>query len=234
MDIHRYSLTWLVLCLPWAGISQSRPDSVTLPPQAIRLQVGTAGVGLFYKRVLSASPGVSLRAGGQYMAYRKPVRIQTDPGSFLNVTPDFMIGLVRADLAWHPFPRRAFFVAAGMGYTWHPNLSFVINAESALSLGGLELTADDVGTIHLDLRWQPVLGYVGWGFERLVSRRRVGIGFEMGMLYLGRPQLRLQYEGFLETTNLDEQVPVVERNLAGYRYLPSLNVTLSYALGHRP
>ncbi len=92
------------------------------------------------------------------------------------------------------------------------------------------MTPEDVGTINLGVRWHPVIGYAGWGFGRAIPRRRFGVGFEMGVYYLGRPTVQLDYEGFLETTNLSEQVPIVERNLSNYRYLPALSLTLSYVL----
>ncbi|MDB5241220.1 MAG: hypothetical protein JWP57_1845 [Spirosoma sp.] len=198
--------------------------------QSICLQAGTMGAGLFYNHVVSHSHRLTARVGGQYIAYRKPIRLKTAPASYLTVDPDFMISTGQAGLVWNPFRRGTFFIAAGVGYTWHPNMSFVITANDKLNLGGLELTPEDVGTVNLGVRWHPVVGYVGWGFGRVIPRRRFGLGFEMGMYYLGRPTVQLSYEGFLETTNLDEQVPIVERNLSNYRYLPSLSLTLSYAL----
>lgn len=222
----------LLLILSNTSIGQAQSGAVKLPlaDQSITLDVGILGPGLFYNRVLSEPKRLVLRVGGQYIAYRKPVRIETAPDSYLTVDPDFMVGTAQAGLVWNPFRRGSFFVAAGLAYTWHPDLRFVITANDKLNLGGLELTPEDVGTINLGVRWHPVVGYMGWGFGRSIPRKRVGIGFEMGVYYLGRPTLQLDYEGFLETTNLSEQVPVVERNLSNYRYLPSLNLSVSYRL----
>jgi hypothetical protein len=212
------------------GQDRSAAGEPPLANQSITLGVGILGPGLFYNRVLSEPKRLTLRVGGQYVAYRKPVRIETAPDSYLTVDPDFMVGTAQAGLVWNPFRRGSFFVAAGLAYTWHPELGFVITANDKLNLGGLELTPEDVGTINLGVRWHPVVGYVGWGFGRIIPRKRFGVGFEMGVYYLGRPTVQLDYEGFLETTNLSEQVPVVERNLSNYRYLPSLNLTVSYRL----
>ncbi|QJW92208.1 hypothetical protein HNV11_03525 [Spirosoma taeanense] len=198
--------------------------------QSINLQLGTTGPGLFYTHLISRQRRLAFRIGGQYIAYQKPIRVKTAPDSYITIDPDFVIGTAQAGLKWQPFQRGAFFVAAGLGYTWHPNLNFVITAENKLNFDGLELTPEDVGTINLGFRWHPVVGYIGWGFGRIIPRRRFGVGFEMGMYYLGRPSVELTYEGFLETTNLDEQVPLVEQNLSNYRYLPAINLTLSYAL----
>ncbi len=225
-----------LLLMGWVpALAQQKPTTETGPPvqQSISLQLGTLGPGLFYNRMLNRPHRLALRVGGQYIAYRKPVQIKTAPDSYLTVLPDFMIGTVQGGLKWNPFRRGSFFVTAGLCYTWHPNLGFVITANNKLNLGGLELTPEDVGTINLGVRWHPVVGYAGWGFGRTFPRRRIGLGFEMGVHYLGRPSVQLSYEGFLETTNLSEQVPVVERNLSNYRYLPSLSLTLTYAL-NRP
>lgn len=201
--------------------------------QSLGLQLTTTGPGLFYARELNRAHRLTLVARAQYMAYRKPIRVETAPGSYLTVDPDFMIGLAQAGLNWHPFRRGSFFLAAGLAYTWHPHLRAVATADGKLDLGGLELTPEDVGVIDLQVRWRPVIGYVGWGFGRVVPRRRVGVGFEMGVFYLGRPRVNLQYEGFLETTTLAEQVPVIEHNLRNYRYLPTLNLRVSYKLNRQ-
>ena len=224
----------LTICaISMAQAQDSVGQATRQADQSIGLQAGTTGLGLFYNRVVSRRHRLTARVGGQYIAYRKPIQIKTAPDSYLNVDPDFMISTAQAGLLWNPFGRGSFFVGAGVGYTGHPNLNFVITANNKLNLGGLELTPEDVGTIDLGVRWRPVVGYVGWGFGRVIPRRRFSAGFEMGVYYLGRPRVQLSYEGFLETTNIGEQVPVVERNLSNYRYLPSLSLTLSYAL-NRP
>jgi hypothetical protein len=226
----RMAFLWII-AIGSPGMAQHGLDQITdQAKQSICLQAGTMGPGLFYNRVVSRPHRLTARVGGQYIAYRRPIRIKTAPDSYLTVDPDFMVSTAQAGLMWNPFKRGSFFLATGVGYTWHPNLSFVITANDKLNLGGLELTPEDVGTIDLGVRWRPVVGYLGWGFGRVIPRRRFSLGFEMGVYYLGRPKVQLSYEGFLETTNLDEQVPIVERNLSNYRYLPSLSLNLFYAL----
>lgn len=218
----------MIACGP--SLAQLHPAPHREPGQSVSMQVGSLGPVLFYNQALSRSHRLNGRVGGRYVAYRKLVRIETAPESYLTIAPDFVIGIAQADLKWYPFRSSSIFVAAGLGYTWHPNIGLVITANNTLNLGGLELTPEDVGTISLGVRWHPVVGYAGWGFGRAIPRRRFGVGFEMGVYYLGRPTVQLDYEGFLETTNLSEQVPIVERNLSNYRYLPSLSLTLSYVL----
>lgn len=229
-----YILKALILLILGHGVASAQKtvdlSDVQISNHSISGQLGTVGPGLFYNRVLSRPQRLLWRVGGQYIAYRKPVQLKTAPGSYLTIDPDFVISTAQAGLKWNPFRRGSFFVAAGVGYTWHPALNVVLTANDKLNLGGLELTPEDVGTVKLGVRWHPVVGYAGWGFGRTIPRRRFGVGFEMGVYYLGRPTVQLDYEGFLETTNISEQVPVVEQNLSNYRYLPSLSITLTYAL----
>ncbi len=215
-----------------AGATAGLPDSLHdhRPQQSVSVQIGTTGPGVFYNRVLSQANRLTLRVGGQYFAYRKQIRVKAESDSYINIKPDLTIGIVQANLKWHPFQQSSFFVTGGLGYTWHPDTHFVITAENKLDLGGLELTPESVGTIQLGFKWHPVVGYLGWGFGRSMPNKRLGVGFEMGVFYLGKPSVQLDYEGFLETTTIDEQVPIVERNLSNYRYLPTINVTFSYKL----
>ncbi len=231
----KYLALLVVTMLSSAGYSfQAKPDSVGRKalPYSVSLQLGTSGVGLYCNHVFNQSRRLAVRVGGQYVAYRKPIRIETAPDSYIGIDPDLVISVLQASLKWNPFPHNSFFIVGGLGYTWHPAMRFVITANDKLNLGGLELTPQDVGVVKLGVQWRPIIGYVGWGFGQTMPRKRFGIGFEMGVYYLGRPSINLDYEGFLETTTIDEQVPVVERNLSGYRYLPSINLTLTYAL-HR-
>ena len=229
----RTLITVILLSLAGGTVSAqeaSDPQAGSAGTHSLSGQLGTLGPGLFYNRVLRSDRRLVWRVGGQYIAYRKPIRLETAPNSYLTVKPDFVIGTVQTGLKWYPFRHGSFFVAAGLGYTWHPSLNVLLTANDKLNLGGLELAPEDVGTIDLGVRWHPVVGYIGGGFGRTIPRRRVSIGFELGVYYLGKPTVQLDYEGFLETTTIDEQVPVVERNLANYRYLPSLSFTLAYAL----
>ncbi|WP_461127042.1 hypothetical protein [Spirosoma aerophilum] len=233
----RIYLGLLLVCVGLSNAfsaSLTPPDSLVTRPvrQAISLQIGTTGPGVFYNREVSSLHRLTLRVGGQYFAYRKSIQVKAASDSYVQIKPDVTIGMAQAALKWHPFRRSSFFLTGGVGYTWHPDMRFVITAENTLNFDGLELTPQDVGTVNLGFRWHPVVGYLGWGFGRSLPDKRLGVGVEMGVFYLGKPRVSLDYEGFLETTTIDDQVAVVEKNLSGYRYLPTINLTLSYKISH--
>lgn len=220
-------LSWLSMeSVCWA----TRIQSDSLPKQSVSVQLGTIGPGAFYNWPLSTTRRLTLRVGGHYFSYQQQVGVKVATDSYIQIKPDFAIAVAQANLTWHPFRRSSFFLTGGVGYTWHPDLRLTLTTQDKLNLDGLELLPEDVGTVNLGFRWHPIVGYLGWGFGRSIPRSRLGVGFEMGVFYLGKPSVQLEYEGFLETTTIDEQVPIAERNLSNYRYLPSLNLTVSYRL----
>ncbi len=202
---------------------------------AVNVQLSTTGPGLHGSYLLDPRRRLYLRAGLSYFSYNSLVRLKVSDdggGSYIQITPDLVIGIAQAALRWYPFRRGPFYLTGGLGYTWHPDLTFVLIAENTLDFGGLTVTPENVGTIKAGLRWKNVLGYAGFGIGRSVPHHRVGFGAELGMYYLGKPSVILQYDGFLETTTIDQQIPNVEKNLSGYRYLPMLTFFVSVAL-HR-
>ena len=223
-------IIWLIYLGSNSGFAQLDSSWHRSARQSISLQLGTTGPGLFYNRLLNDKHRLSLRVGGQYIAYQKLIRVKAKSDSYINIQPDFAIAIAQANLKWHPFQKGTFFLTGGLGYTWHPSQSTVITTENKLKLDDLVLTPEDVGTVELGVRWKPVIGYLGWGFGRSIPKRRLGASFEMGVHYLSKPRIDMNYEGFLETTTLDQQLPIIERNISGYRYLLSINLLLSYRL----
>lgn len=198
--------------------------------QSASIQAGVLGVRGFYNRSLGHSGRLMLRIGGQYLAYRKPNRVNLDKSAYIILQPDFMVGMAELGARWQVLKGRSLYVATSIAYNWHPSLNLRIHAEDKLNFDGLELTPEDVGIVDLGFRWQRFMPYVGVGLGKVVPKRRLSVGGEMGFFYMGKPRVSLDYSGFLETTTIDEQIPTVERNLSGYRFLPTLTISLTYRL----
>lgn len=226
---------WLLVASVPARAVSPFPDSTRrLSPYALTLSVGSTGAGLQVSRALPTKARLVARAGVSYFAFRKPFALTVGDSSKIDVAPDLVIGVVNASLKWHPFRRGSFFLTGGAGYTWHPTVGGVLTARNKLNFGGILMSPDNFGTIQTTLRWNRLLGYAGLGFGHSVPRRRVGVGVELGVYYLGAPRVAVQYEGFLETTTLQEQVPTIERNLSAYRWLPNLQFNFTYAFRQKP
>lgn len=224
----------LLLCLlmGYSSVFSSEPTRTPSKwwPQGVSVHAGVTGVGVQGAWRLPKHPQWVVRVGGSYISYKKQHQIDLGDSSIVEFRPDFVIGLVQSSVKWQPFRRSSFFLTAGAGYTWRPDVQLQLQALSPIELGGIQMKPEEFGTIDLRVRWSSVVGYAGMGMGRSVPKRRWGFGFELGCYYLGKPKLSADYEGFLETTTLDEQLPMIERNMRGYRFLPNLQFVISYSL----
>lgn len=229
---------WMVFLLAWvkvhAGNVGKRDSTVQWLPGGIGIHAGITGVGGHLAWKLPAKARLVLRVGGTYLAYKKSMQLDLGDSSIVELRPDFVIGLVQTSIKWHPFRRGAFFVTGGAGYTWRPDIRLQLTAKTLLDLGGIRMKAEEFGTIQLGVKWSPIVGYAGFGFGRSIPRRRFGFGVEMGCYYLGSPKVEMEFEGFLETTTLAEQTPLIEKNMRGYRFLPNLQLVFTYSLFKKP
>lgn len=198
--------------------------------QLVNLQVGNTGGRLFYNHSIAKNSRLMGRIGLNYFAYRKAIRLDVDKGSFIIIDPDFVIGTIETSVRWQVFSNRALYVSSGLAYNWHPALNAKIQAENKLNFGGIELTPENVGIINIGFQWRQFMPYLGIGLGKSYPKHRVSIGGEFSVYYMGKPKVNLDYTGFLETTTIDEQIAVVENNLSNYRFLPTLNLTLTYRL----
>lgn len=220
----------LLFVFPILVKAQSVAPATPVATYAVGVQLGTTGPGLQVIHRFRNKPQLAARIGISYLAYHKMIRINAGEGSMLELFPDAVLGIGQASLKWYPFRKTPLFLTGGGGYTWHPTLGVRLRAENTLKFGGLEMTPEDVGTVNASLRWNRLLGYAGFGYGRAIPRRRIGLGVEVGCYYLGAPRVNLDYEGFLETTTLRDEMAKVQRNMANYRYLPTIQFLISYAL----
>ncbi len=219
-----------ILCGEAFAAGGTEDSTLRWEPSGLGIHAGITGVGVQLAWKLRSQSRLVLRVGGSYLAYKKKIQIDLGDSSIIEFRPDFVIGIVHSSIKWHPFPRSAFFVTGGIGYTWRPDIRLQMSALSSIELGGIQMKPGEFGTIGLDIRWSPIVGYAGFGVGRSIPKRRWGVGFEVGCYYLGPPKINMDFEGFLETTTLDEQVPLIQRNMRGYRYLPNLQLVITYAL----
>ena len=228
----KYLLSFLLLLVGYQTLASSDDEKAPSRwwPQGVSLHAGVTGVGVQGAWRLPKRPQWIVRVGGSYLGYKKKHQFDLGDSSIVEFRPDFVIGLVQSSVKWQPFRRSSFFLTAGAGYTWRPDVRLQLQALSPIELGGIQMKPEEFGTIDLRVRWSSVVGYAGLGMGRSIPKRRWGFGFELGCYYLGKPKLSADYEGFLETTTLDEQLPMIERNMRGYRFLPNLQFVISYSL----
>lgn len=205
----------------------SPPD--TLRAESVQINVSTLGGGLEGSFRFTARP-VSIRAGLNYIAFKKPLQFETDKDSYLNVQPDLYSGHLYVLGDYHFLKKRWLRATVGLAYAPFQRYATFLDTDGDLKLGEMTIPENEFGNTDLEIRWNRLKPYLGLGVGRQVMRKRVGVGMDLGVFHLGSPRLRLNYEGFLETTTIDEELLKMERNMRGYRFYPYVSVQVRYRL----
>jgi hypothetical protein len=198
--------------------------------KSIGVIFGTNGVGVEINYLLPRNEKVGLRLTGAYIGYQKQNTVKLNPKSSLVIDPDISFGQILLAGTYSPFKKRVFSIVAGVAYLYNFKLAAFANTDTGLDFSGTQIAAEDFGHVNLEIKWNKIAPYVGFAFGRVVPRKRVGLGVEMGCYYLGHPHIQTDYTGVLEITNVDEVIPQIEKNITNYSFLPSINFKVRYRL----
>lgn len=136
-------------------------------------------------------------------------------------------------LDYFPFKKKRWHLFGGVSYNIKQDYLFNVTTKTGVSLGGIDIQPTDFGSINLGIKWSEWMPALGFGYLGNLYKNRLLLGVNFGVSYMGSPKLQVSYEGFLETTTLDEQIPKLERNIRNYSYYPNLNFQLKYLVGKR-
>jgi hypothetical protein len=89
-----------------------------------------------------------------------------------------------------------------------------LTTTTGVNLKGFIIASEDFGEVKISNQWSSIQPFfaVTWLKKRCQ--------FNMGCAYMGRPRLDVEYEGFLETTNLKTDLLTVEKNVRNYSFYP--------------
>jgi hypothetical protein len=193
--------------------------------------VSTQGVSISYELKLRDSSRFSYKAYGSYIGYQKVQEVSFDEGSVLNIDPEIRKIQLGAKAYFYPFKKRKWFsLAGGVGIDVAQKYDLQITTETGFNSDGLIINADDFGIIETGINWQRVMPSLGIRFGSSPTNHKFTVSGELGVLYMGSPKLRVNYEGFLETTTLDQEIIKIQRNMRGYSYYPLLELSFGYRL----
>ncbi len=140
----------------------------------------------------------------------------------------------------YPFKHSSLHVTSGF-YVGIPDLGTVHNTGlldvdegEGLEIGGVFVRPDDYGTVKLKLQTKSFKPYVGIGFGRPVSKHRIGTAFDLGVMFWGKPALKVystDEEGWIRVQKDDvddkgfrDAVKITDR----VRVYPVLNFRIYY------
>ena len=202
-------------------------------PVSVALNFSSRGYGAELGFLINEKPRLGFRINVSYFSFGKSQNIQLDKGTSLDIFPNIQTLVIGSLVDYYPFKKKVFRLSGGISYEAVQQYQVAFSSASGLDLGGLQIAADDFGKINLGIKWNAIRPYFGIGFGKSVMKHRVGLGFDLGVAYMGSPKLSLLYEGFLETTTIDNEMKKIESNMRGYSYYPYLAFQLKYNLYKR-
>ncbi|MDI9862197.1 hypothetical protein [Flectobacillus roseus] len=174
-----------------------------------------------------------VRAHWVQFSYKDPIHIGMANEKSLDIKPTIQKQVGAIYLDYFPFKKQRWHVFGGLSYNLKQDYLFNVTTKTGVSLGGIDIQATDFGSINLGIKWSEWMPALGLGYLGNIYKNRLLLGVDFGLSYMGSPKLQVSYEGFLETTTLDEQIPKLERNIRNYSYYPNLNFQLKYLLGKK-
>lgn len=219
-----FSLFLLIACVVHCSIAQKKTTFV------LGIEGNTQGAGLELSTSFAKHPKWSYRLSYDYFRYLKESSIELTEGSTLILNPAVRQQALSTKVDWHPFRRGFFRLTGGLSYHVIQDYRVLASSTTGIKQGDITIAPEDFGVIDAQLKWNSLRPYLGFGWGSAFPKHRISFGFDMGVYYMGSPSLKVSYEGFLETTNLDEQLKKIESRAKGYSYYPNLNFQLRYRL----
>mgnify|MGYP006166624491 FL=1 len=191
--------------------------------------VSTSGRGA--QVVYHISPRWNIQTTFQTLRHNQTYTIPLPDSTSLQAEPQILTRFWTIQMGIAPFANRPNFrVLAGVSGALRQQYQARFSTETGVALGGATISAADFGIVEAGIRWNTWRPYLGVGWRKVLGKSRLSLRTDLGVYYLGSPQLSVAYEGFLETTNLSEDIRVVEQNMKNYSFYPHLGLSVTYEL----
>ncbi|MCI0922710.1 hypothetical protein [Sphingobacterium rhinopitheci] len=201
-------------------------------PFAVGIHAGTAGFGLQIYKPISKEFGA--RLGFSHMPFSTNIL-----GNYSNreLSTDISAKSTNISLlfGWTPFVKnggffRSFSVQLGGAYFTQLNGSLKSKLRDPYKFGDIMVDPELVGTINTDVQWKKTINpYAGIGWTNIVIDNKFSLNVDLGMYYLSKPSVSMAATGLLaENVN---NASIIEENIKSYRFLPRVEVGISYRFG---
>lgn len=128
---------------------------------------------------------------------------------------------------YFPFESSSFKITAGL-YLNLNDIDAVITPVDQ-NVGGDVYTSEDLGTIDVNIKFNPIAPYIGLGFGNPTSGTSgFGFSFDIGTMYQGGSIVELSAGGLLEPTASEEQEKLIEDNLSWFKWYPVVSLGITY------
>lgn len=196
---------------------------------SIGISVGTNGLGVEIAKPTRFKK-IFLRAGATYLQYHRLFDVNLNTQSTINIEAGVKFNQLFGAAQLYPFRKSSFHLITGASYLYNFNLAAFIDTNTGINFEGIEVNAEDFGEISLNIDWYKIVPFVGFGFGKMIPSKRLSFNGELGCYYMGSPKITSEYFGILDITNADELIPILERNIKGYSFLPFINFKIRYGI----
>lgn len=107
-------------------------------------------------------------------------------------------------------------VAARFSETYQANATI----KEKFFFAGSTLSTEQVGYVQVNIRTLRLQPYVGMGYETFIAESPLGLFFDLGTYYQGKPWVKMKATGTLSDNAQNQQR--LQDNLNGYRWFPGL------------
>ncbi|MEI8280149.1 MAG: hypothetical protein WCG87_10325 [Bacteroidota bacterium] len=195
-------------------------------PLTVSASLGTNGIGVSAR--LGLSPHWRLSLGYNYT----PINYTTTFSiSSLQTSMDINIHLNNIHLfgEWRPFTSTAFRLVGGIAYFMDSKMNINVTPTNNYYYGLIPLTPATIGKLYANLDYSGIAPYFGFGiFKGQPAPGKFAVNMDFGTYVLSSPRSTITGTNLFADPQVDTKQ--LDKNIAGWRWLPIVQVNVSYRI----
>lgn len=193
---------------------------------------GTQGLGINGAYAFTNKIGLRLSTSMASFGYSD---VRSWSGNEYNLNMKSKVGNALLQAEYRPFnsPEEARFlqklaITAGAAYFYKLKGTATGVPSNNYALGDLTINKEDIGTINASTKYKAFAPYAGLAFRQMKLQQKLSLNVDLGSHYLSSPEVTLTGDKLLSGNESNQAT--LENNLKNYRWLPVLQLGLSYQL----
>jgi len=117
-------------------------------------------------------------------------------------------------------------VVGGFAYFFKSEADATAAPKNDYHYGDVVIPKEDLGTVKSHIKWNGFAPYLGAGIRSFELGGNFGLNVDLGTYYLSSPDVTITADKMLSENTSNQET--VQENMKNYRWLPVLQVGLSY------
>lgn len=111
-------------------------------------------------------------------------------------------------------------LVGGVGARFSVKYTADATVKEKFYFAGSTLSTEQIGYVRVNIRTLRLQPYMGIGYETFIAKSPLGLFFDLGTYYHGKPWVSMTATGMLSDNTSNQQK--LQNNLNGYRWYPNL------------